>query len=306
MKRFRIAAFVASACLWLLPGLAQAAIAFSNESTGWAWVTVYWPTGSWGGMDVKAHGCMPPRTRGLIGDGGQANTPYFTFNTPVDDFKVRVELTSNRDCQHPVVCDSTWTVSKIAPSQYPPSNLWITFKSNPQSCWFVIHSSDATDGWKMGSIDAPGQPPPETPPPPPPPPTPALAPSGPAYLAMGQSLTTNQFLQSANNRYYAIVQTDGNLCVYRGTPQATGAGGAIWCLQRTAGGGQFVLAMQSDGNLCEYVGTRSGYSGNLWCSNTRGQNFLVQQNDGNLCVYRGASPANQGAALWCHNTNVGR
>jgi hypothetical protein len=143
-------------------------------------------------------------------------------------------------------------------------------------------------------------------PPPPPPPAPAPPPAGPAYLAMGQSLTTNQFLQSANNRYYAIVQSDGNLCVYRGTPQATGAGGAIWCLQRVAGGGQFVLAMQSDGNLCEYVGTRSGYSRNLWCSNTQGQNFLVQQGDGNLCVYRGASPANQGAALWCHNTNVGR
>ena len=119
------------------------------------------------------------------------------------------------------------------------------------------------------------------------------------HLLGGQSLSTGQTMQSANKGFFLIVQTDGNVCVYRGQPQAQL--NAIWCLNRVASGGQFVLAMQKDGNLCEYVGTTSGYSRNLWCSNTQTGGrpvVLAMQDDGNLCVYRG-TPSGYEQALWC-------
>ena len=143
------------------------------------------------------------------------------------------------------------------------------------------------------------------PPPPPPPAAPSLMSKG-EYLAIGQTLTTNQYLEAPSKLYYAIMQTDGNLCVYKGTPQASR--GAIWCHNRTSPAGPFVTVMQSDGNLCTYVGTPTGYQRNLWCSYAlrSGPSFVTMQNDGNLCVYPGLPYHATGGAFWCHNTNVGR
>ena len=52
-------------------------------------------------------------------------------------------------------------------------------------------------------------------------------------LASGQSLVINEYLQSPSKRYYAIMQTDGNLCVYRGTPYH--GYGAFWCHNTNVG-----------------------------------------------------------------------
>jgi hypothetical protein len=127
-----------------------------------------------------------------------------------------------------------------------------------------------------------------------------------SILPAGQLLTANQFMPSPSNRYFAIMHPDGNLCVYRGTPQNMEL--ALWCTNRMRSD-PVVMVLQGDGNLCTYSASNVR-SNPAWCSMRTaqgGQFFLAQQNDGNLCVYPGPNPQSQrGAAIWCHNTNVGR
>lgn len=291
----RVASLAAGTVLGMFPALGQAEIQFSNESLGWAWVTVYWP-GTWGVMSIKATGCVPPRTRQDVGKGVD-----YAYDTPREDFKIMVEMT-NANCQHPVHCKTDRAMPKVKNDQYMPGTLWVTFMANPQTCWLDV-LQDPT--WKRGSVDAPGQRPPRTPLPAPAPPPPPLGAKGP-HLTAGQSITANEYLQSKNNRYYAIQQTDGNLCVYKGTPQ--GSQGLLWCHNKTMAAGPFITVMQRDGNLCTYKGTPAGYQAGLWCTNAvapGGQYVLAMQDDGNLCVYTG-NPTQYVKGLWCHNQNVGR
>jgi hypothetical protein len=48
------------------------------------------------------------------------------------------------------------------------------------------------------------------------------------------------------------MQTDGNLCVYRNTPEAPN--GMVWCSMALNGQPTFT-AMQNDGNLAVYKGS---------------------------------------------------
>ena len=127
------------------------------------------------------------------------------------------------------------------------------------------------------------------------------------FLRAGENLATNQYLVSSNKQFFAIQQTDGNFCVYRGSGPSDNKGG-LWCHQKVAGGGEFVTVMQGDGNLCTYRTSRGAQQpGATWCSNAvapGGQFFAIQQNDGNFCVYKGTSPADNKGGMWCHNTNV--
>src|SRR6516165_11160274 len=97
-------------------------------------------------------------------------------------------------------------------------------------------------------------------------------------LAPNQSLGINQTLVSSNNAFELIMQSDGNLVLYR-----LANGHPLWA---TGTNGQDVMRaiMQSDGNLVLYT-----FGGSpVWASNTSGQpgSFLVMQDDGNLVIYR--------------------
>lgn len=94
-------------------------------------------------------------------------------------------------------------------------------------------------------------------------------------LQAGESMT------SPNGQYQLVMQTDGNLVLYR-----TG-GSAIWATS-TNGSGRWA-SMQADGNLVVYVGSTA-----IWSSNTAGWSGanLVVQDDGNLVIYSG------GRAIW--------
>jgi hypothetical protein len=126
-------------------------------------------------------------------------------------------------------------------------------------------------------------------------------------LAVGESIGTGQYLQSPNKAYLAVQQADGNLCIYRGSPTQY-QGGALWCHNKVAPGGQFVTVLQTDGNLCTWRGNlRQGTT--TWCSNKvlPGAQFVLnQQDDGNLCVYARVEVRlplgqniNQVKATWC-------
>jgi SpoIID/LytB domain protein len=96
----------------------------------------------------------------------------------------------------------------------------------------------------------------------------------PGHLAAGQAL------RSANGRYQAVLQSDGNFVVY-------GPGHALWGTRTQAAGAS--LALQSDGNLVLYDAAGRP----RWASGTAGSgspNALIMQDDGNLVLYapRGA------------------
>jgi len=78
-------------------------------------------------------------------------------------------------------------------------------------------------------------------------------------LKEGQQLITGQALYSFGNAYYVILQTDGNLVIYK-----TGAG-STWATN-TSGSGATRAVMQTDGNLVLY----NARSQPVWASNTSG------------------------------------
>jgi cell wall-associated NlpC family hydrolase len=108
----------------------------------------------------------------------------------------------------------------------------------------------------------------------------ALAPS---TLWRGSTLGVNQVLQSADGRFRAVMQGDGNLVVY-------GPHGPTWASNTLGSGTANRLVMQSDGNLVMYAST----GGVPFATATFGTaaDALVMQNDGNLVLYGG------GAAFW--------
>jgi hypothetical protein len=123
------------------------------------------------------------------------------------------------------------------------------------------------------------------------------------YLPQGGTLGVGEYITSNNGFYRAIMQEDGNLCVYRKT--SNGYTGFVWGAQsKSQGKDNWFTIMQSDGNLCVYRGTPSNNGGYLWCANTvsiKGKPFFtLMQDDGNLCIYRGSDPSHQvNPAVWC-------
>jgi len=119
------------------------------------------------------------------------------------------------------------------------------------------------------------------------------------YLSLMEPLGVNGTLVSNNKKYFAIMQSDGNLCVYEGTPGNQGR--YVWGSQKTGPGGQFFTVVQADGNLCTYYGFLGNQGNYLWGTQRLadgGKFFLIMQDDGNLCVYKGNNPKDQGAFVW--------
>lgn len=104
-------------------------------------------------------------------------------------------------------------------------------------------------------------------------------------LATGESLLVNDFLQSDNGQFKAIMQADGNFVVYKGNA-------AIWASNTVHVQGSYFAVMQSDGNFVLYNGTPQRRGQPYWASNTvlgAGAYLLSLDNDGNLAIYRGTA-----------------
>lgn len=96
------------------------------------------------------------------------------------------------------------------------------------------------------------------------------------YLSQGDWLTTSA---QANSQAFAILQTDGNFCVYRGTGPSNNQGG-VWC-SGTNGHSPVFAIMQGDGNFVVYKGTGPGDNrGYVWGTGGRSgaSGFYLQLN----------------------------
>ena len=103
-------------------------------------------------------------------------------------------------------------------------------------------------------------------------------------LHRGQTLNQNQYLRSRDGRFRLIMQTDGNLVLYKEGVRA------LWHTQ--TGGRPYITRciMQTDGNLVLY---NSGTTPYWWTGTTSYPGgYLILQNDGNLVMYQ------NGVARW--------
>jgi len=108
-------------------------------------------------------------------------------------------------------------------------------------------------------------------------------------LNAGATLQAGQSITSANGQYTAIMQTDGNFVVYRGSS-------ALFATMTQ--GSNYYFAFQTDGNLVVY----NQSSKVVWSPNVHGKGAtkLVLQNDGNLVAYTAT-----GTAVWASAVVIG-
>jgi len=108
-------------------------------------------------------------------------------------------------------------------------------------------------------------------------------------LSLGQSLTPEQTLTSADGRFVLTLQSSGALTIKEGPTTLYNGGGS---------GIPSALMLEQDGNVIEF-----DTSGNiLFQTNTSGQGGenLVMQNDGNLVLYTAASKPVFATNTCCH------
>ncbi|MBB5858147.1 hypothetical protein ACFQ05_21245 [Amycolatopsis umgeniensis] len=105
---------------------------------------------------------------------------------------------------------------------------------------------------------------------------------GKATLSAGEYLHPNEYIASENGQTVLIMQSDGNLVLYRGNAAALWSSG-------TSGHPGARAIVQTDGNIVIYSATSTA----LWWTGTTDVTTLVVQSDGNLVGYSAA-----GSAAW--------
>ena len=122
-------------------------------------------------------------------------------------------------------------------------------------------------------------------------------------LKPNEYLTSNKYLVSNNKAFFLIMQSDGNLVVYKGSGPSDNKG-ALWS-SGTSGKGESFAIMQSDGNFVVYKGSAPAPPQMpTWNSKTsgKGESFAIMQDDGNFVVYKGSGPSDNKGALWNSKT----
>lgn len=125
-------------------------------------------------------------------------------------------------------------------------------------------------------------------------------------LVQGEYLRNFEFIVSPSRTAFAIIQSDGHLCVYRGSGPGDNRGG-IWCNGAPGPGGQYFVTMQADGNLAVYRGTgprdNQGLQWHTQRTGPGGKFFLKVYDDGNLAVTQGQPGAIQ-TVIWQTGNNA--
>jgi hypothetical protein len=120
-------------------------------------------------------------------------------------------------------------------------------------------------------------------------------------LPMNRCLNVGDRIASANGLFFAALDGDGQLRVYRGACPAQEQG-VLWESGRGADGGRFFALVQSDGNFCIYRGeglsANDGWHWGTQMTAEGGRFHAVLNNDGSLSVCKGSDPAIAPDQLW--------
>lgn len=119
-----------------------------------------------------------------------------------------------------------------------------------------------------------------------------------SILKVNERITNDEYIQSPNGRYFAIMQSDGNFCVYKGSPQDNQGG--IWCCNSVSHPAMTYFAiMQADGNFCVYA---QNVEGCIWACNSVSYPqipyFATVLDNGQFCVYKGTSLHDIRGTVW--------
>jgi hypothetical protein len=108
-----------------------------------------------------------------------------------------------------------------------------------------------------------------------------------AKITNGQRINADEYIASANKKFVAIMQGDGNFVVYNSDQP-------LWNSETNSKDGQFLI-LQSDGNVVIYTnnGTKAVWDASTWGKRTT---ELIMQDDGNLVAYASAK------AVWASDT----
>lgn len=128
-----------------------------------------------------------------------------------------------------------------------------------------------------------------------------------SIMRMNQPLRVNEYIQSPSSFFFAIMQSDANFVVYRGSGPTDGHG-ALWGHDHTQGAGTYFAVVQGDANFVVYSGADQQHQGDpVWASNaTREPDgsayFGAMQDDGNFVVYHGKGLGDQQDVIWSIDT----
>jgi len=105
-------------------------------------------------------------------------------------------------------------------------------------------------------------------------------------LLKGQYLCCNEYIVSQQGAYFAIMQGDGNFCVYAGTGPADNRGN-LWNAGVYGSAADYVALIQPDGNFVLSHGTIQDRRDNYWSANATNPGKEIQlllQDDGRLVL----------------------
>ncbi len=130
------------------------------------------------------------------------------------------------------------------------------------------------------------------------------------FLSAPGNIGINETLVSPNGRAMAMQQSDGNFCVWGGSPASARPYDASWCHMKinpflNAERVKYYTTIQTDGNLCTYP---AGKSSATWCSmayGPKGSYYVTLDNHGDLCTHKGPDPQHDYGVMWCTMDNSG-
>jgi hypothetical protein len=122
-----------------------------------------------------------------------------------------------------------------------------------------------------------------------------------SVLPMNRCFGVGDRIASANGMFFAVLEADGQLRVYRGAAPGQEQG-VLWASGRGGEGGRFFALVQTDGNFCIYRGDGlAANQGWLWGTQMTaegGQFHAALNNDGSFCVCKGSDPAIAQDRVW--------
>lgn len=129
-------------------------------------------------------------------------------------------------------------------------------------------------------------------------------------LRTNEVLKVGEYLVSENQAFFAVLQSDGNFCVYAG-PGPGDNRGFVWNSGPAKKPAQsYYGIMQGDGNFCVYSGTgRDDRHDFVWGTGPgagAGEYFLALMNTGELLVYAGPFPPIKQSPKIIWQNNVAR
>ena len=114
------------------------------------------------------------------------------------------------------------------------------------------------------------------------------------HLEIGEVLQMRDYLVPPDHKSHAVLQADGNLCVYFGDKPAKdpGQSQSLWCSGSARNTSSYYAQLRPDANLCIYRGVvppadgREGSS--IWCWGYKthvGGRYVLRVEGAALCAY---------------------